>query len=115
LRRYYNEATLFWHAAGFGVDEWKHPERAEHFGMSTLEAMSARCVPVVINRGGQKEIVLHGESGYLWNDIDELVEYSLQLMNSPQLLAAMQANARERFRHFDREHFAAKLLSILQP
>lgn len=113
LRRHYNEATLFWHAAGFGVDERKHPERAEHFGMSTLEAMSARCVPLVINRGGQKEIVSHGECGYLWNSVDELVELSLKLLADQNLLATMQAKARERFRVFDREQFSRKLLSIL--
>jgi glycosyltransferase involved in cell wall biosynthesis len=114
LKRQYNEATLFWHAAGFGVDESRHPERAEHFGMSTLEAMSARCVPIVVNRGGQKEIVSHGESGYLWNTIDELVNYSLELIGSPSLLASMQAGARERFSHFERSTFSRKLLNLLE-
>ena len=114
LKRQYNEATLFWHAAGFGVDERKHPERAEHFGMSTLEAMSARCVPVAINRGGQKEIVSHGESGYLWYTVDELVEHSIRLIADEPLLATMQLKARERFKAFDREHFSNKLLSILE-
>lgn len=115
LKRHYNEATLFWHAAGFGINEEKRPERAEHFGMSTLEAMSARCVPVVINRGGQKEIVSHAESGYLWLSVDELVEHSLRLINDQSLLAAMQANARARSKEFDREHFSNKLLTILEP
>lgn len=114
LRRHYNEATLFWHAAGFAVDEDKHPERAEHFGMSTLEAMSARCVPIVINAGGQKEIVSHGDSGYLWSSVDELVEHSIKLIAQHELLAVMQARARERFQEFDREHFSKKLLSTLE-
>lgn len=115
LRRLYNEATLFWHAAGFGVNESEHPERAEHFGMSTLEAMSARCVPLVINRGGQKEIVSHGKSGYLWNSVDELVGYSLDLIADSSRLAALQASAQERFADFTRVRFAEKLLTILNP
>lgn len=114
LRRHYNEASLFWHAAGFEVDEYLAPERAEHFGMSTLEAMSARCVPVVINRGGQKEIVSHGESGYLWESVDELVAYSRTLINDAGLHASVQTRARMRFAAFDREHFAKRLLSILE-
>jgi glycosyltransferase involved in cell wall biosynthesis len=114
LRRHYNEATIFWHAAGFGVDEDKHPERAEHFGMSTLEAMSARCAPVVINAGGQKEIVSHGESGYLWSTIEDLVKHSTTLISDRELLAVMQTNARNRFSGFDREHFSTKLLSTLE-
>ncbi len=114
LKRHYSEATLFWHAAGFGVDERRHPERAEHFGMSTLEAMSARCVPVVINRGGQKEIVSQGESGYLWNTIEDLVNYSLELIGTPSHLARMQARAREEFMRFERSRFSEKLLALLE-
>ncbi len=35
-------------------------------GMTTPEAMSAGCVPVVIRKGGQPEIVRHGLDGFLW-------------------------------------------------
>lgn len=115
LRQLYNEAMLFWHAAGFGVDERLEPQRAEHFGMSTLEAMSARAVPIVINRGGQKEIVLDGESGYLCDTMDEMVERSITLMHDEALLKSMQAKARERYKDFDREHFSNRLLSIIEP
>ncbi len=114
LKRYYNEATVFWHAAGFGVDELRSPQRAEHFGMSTLEAMSAHCVPVVINRGGQKEIVSDGDSGYLCNSVDELVNRSIDLISDPVLLTRIQSQSRSRFQEFDRAHFSDKLLSILQ-
>ncbi|MBI5472076.1 MAG: glycosyltransferase family 4 protein [Ignavibacteriae bacterium] len=114
LKRHYNEATLFWHAAGFGADERRRPERAEHFGMSTLEAMSASAIPVVINRGGQKEIVSHGESGYLWESIDELVEHSLILIADHELMTTLQPNVRERFKDFNREHFSQNLLSIIE-
>lgn len=114
LKRHYNEATIFWHAAGFGVDEARTPQHAEHFGLSTLEAMSARCVPLVINRGGQKEIVSDGDSGYLWNSVDELVDRSINLISAPQPLSRMQSQVRVRFQEFDHEHFSSKLLSILQ-
>jgi glycosyltransferase involved in cell wall biosynthesis len=86
----------------------------EHFGMSTVEAMSAECVPVVINKGGQKEIVSQGESGYLWHTVDELIEYSMRLMTDRDLLARMQAQARARFRQFDRQHFSDRLISLFQ-
>ena len=60
LQTYYSKAKIYWHAAGFGEDLEKHPDRAEHFGMSTVEAMSAGCVPVVFAGGGQLEIVQSG-------------------------------------------------------
>jgi glycosyltransferase involved in cell wall biosynthesis len=112
LRRYYNQAEIFWHAAGYGVDEARYPERTEHFGMSTVEAMSAGCVPVVVNKGGQKEIVSHGKSGYLWNTVDELVEHTASLMNDADRRETMRGHARERFHDFDRQHFSIKLISL---
>jgi glycosyltransferase involved in cell wall biosynthesis len=114
LRRHYNEATLFWHATGFDVDESVHPDRMEHFGMSTVEAMSAECVPVVIDKGGQKEIVSHRESGYRWHTVDELIEHSMQLMTNQDLLTRMQAGARTQFKQFDRQHFFDRLVSLFQ-
>jgi glycosyltransferase involved in cell wall biosynthesis len=112
LRRYYNHADIFWHAAGYGVDENRHPERTEHFGMSTVESMSAGCVPVVVNRGGQKEIVSHGKSGYLWNTRDELLEYTASLLNDPERRNTMRQLARQRFQDFDHRHFAGTLISL---
>lgn len=114
LRRLYADATLFWHAAGYGIDEIAHPDRMEHFGMSTVEAMSAGCIPVVINKGGQKEIVSQRESGYLWNTPEELVAFSRELLTSPALVARLREAALRRSQEFDREHFAKRCLSLFQ-
>jgi glycosyltransferase involved in cell wall biosynthesis len=113
LCRYYNRATLFWHAAGCGVDETEHPENTEHFGMSTVEAMSAGCIPVVINRGGQKEIVSHGKSGYLWNTVEELVATTADLIMHPERHGGLREEARNRFHDFDRSRFAAEFLTLI--
>jgi len=111
LRSLYDRATLFWHAAGFGVDEWREPHRTEHFGMSTVEAMSARCVPVVVNNGGQREIVTHGVNGFLWNTVEELVAQTAALCGSD--LDRFRAQARQRYTDFDRAHFGEHLRSIV--
>jgi glycosyltransferase involved in cell wall biosynthesis len=113
LRRFYNKASIFWHAAGFGVDETRHPESMEHFGMTTVEAMSAGCIPVVINKGGQKEIVTDSESGYLWDTMQELVEKSYKLIGSPARMAAMRTAVRQRFRQYDRQRFQQELLEFI--
>ena len=113
LRRHYQEATLFWHATGYGVDEARYPEQMEHFGMSTVEAMSAGCIPIVINKGGQKEIVSHGETGYLWNTVDELVTITEQAIQNPAMIARARQGARARSTEFDREHFSNRLLSLI--
>ena len=41
----YSKAKIYWHASGFGEDLEAHPEFAEHFGISTVEAMGAGAVP----------------------------------------------------------------------
>ena len=112
LRQLYGRAKLFWHAAGYGEDE-SRPELAEHFGIATVEAMSAGCVPVVIDKGGQREIVEHGVSGFLWTTLEELKEYTVLLMRKEKLRAQMEKAARNRAAIFSRERFVARFLRLL--
>jgi len=89
----YEKAKIYWHASGFGEDLLKHPDRAEHFGMSTVEAMGMGAVPVVINAGGQKEIVTDGENGFVWNTLEELEQKTTNLINDTQSYERLAKNA----------------------
>jgi len=109
----YSKSKIYWHASGFGEDLGKHPEYAEHFGISTVEAMGAGAVPVVINAGGQKEIVKSGENGYLWNSLDELIEKTKLLMNDERLWAKMSQLAVKRAEDFSGDRFCKELYKIL--
>ncbi|HEY0070561.1 MAG TPA: glycosyltransferase family 4 protein [Chloroflexia bacterium] len=80
----YRRASIFWHATGYGSDEEQRPEVMEHFGMVTVEAMSAGCVPIVIARGGQPELVRHGVSGFLWTGLDELKALTLHYASADE-------------------------------
>lgn len=100
MRQLYNEATIFWHGAGYGIDERRNPENTEHFGMTTVEAMSARCIPVVIQKGGQREIVTHGENGFLWDTIDGLMELSTRIIHGEIDSSVVGEQARSRFHDF---------------
>ena len=100
LHRLYNEATIYWHATGYGSDAESHPETQEHFGISTVEAMSTGAIPVVINSAGQQESVLEGRSGYLWSSREELIRQTEHIarMNAADMkqlrLDAVQAAQR---------------------
>lgn len=77
----YESASIYWHASGFGEDLQKHPDRAEHFGISTVEAMGIGAVPVVVAQGGQKEIIKDDSNGKLWSSLDELQQMTSSLIN----------------------------------
>lgn len=113
LSGYYQRAKIYWHAAGFGEDLNQHPERAEHFGISTVEAMTAGVVPVVISAGGQKEIVENGESGFLWNATRELIDKTLKLINDPDLWGTMSRASIKRSQVFSGDRFCKALREII--
>jgi glycosyltransferase involved in cell wall biosynthesis len=78
LRKLYEESAIYWHATGLGESNERSPERNEHFGISTVEAMSYGCVPIVINAGGQPESVVHEKNGFLFDNEKQLQAYTMQ-------------------------------------
>jgi glycosyltransferase involved in cell wall biosynthesis len=105
LRELYRQAAIYWHATGAGTDARAHPARHEHFGITTVEAMSAGAVPVVINSGGQREIVTHGIDGFCWNDVSELASYTRMLIEDSELRIRSSHAAVEGSKKFRRDLF----------
>lgn len=110
----YSRAKIYWHASGFGEDLKTHPEYAEHFGISTVEAMGAGCVPVVINSGGQKEIVEDKKNGFLWNSIDDLIVRTKSLIEDQDLWQKMSKEAVKRASFFAGDRFCKELYEIIK-
>ncbi len=81
IKKLYNQSTIYWHATGYGSDPARRPETQEHFGISTVEAMSAGAIPIVINSAGQKEIVSSNVNGFLWTDEPSLVELTKNVLD----------------------------------
>ena len=113
LTSLYERASIFWHASGYGQDQNVQPVLVEHFGISTVEAMAAGCVPVVINKGGQSEIVEHEVNGFVWETLDELKNYTTRLMSDTNLRLQMSAAARKRAQMFSRERFLTNFVGRL--
>jgi len=110
IKDYYRRAAVFWHACG--LDETK-PERVEHFGMTTVESMQNCCVPIVIDGGGQREIVEHGDCGFRFTTLDELQSFSLTVMGDARQRRSMAERAFRRSHLFSREVFKEKLEKLL--
>lgn len=111
LVRLYGQSSLYWHAAGFGEDD---PTRMEHFGISTVEAMAAGCVPVVINKGGQTEIVENGKTGFLWNNLEDLKEFTTRLVKDQSLRAKLSREAVTDSRKFSKKRFESEIGELIK-
>ena len=107
-------ASVFWSATGLGEDEERAPWAQEHFGMTTAEAMAGGCVPVVIDRAGQREIVRDGVHGFRWSTPAELIGKTLLVAGDPQLQQRLSKAAVARAAEFSDEAFAERWHQIVR-
>lgn len=101
------KTRVYWHARGYGNDD---PTEYENFGLTTVEAMGAGCIPVVINLGAQPEIVRHGKDGYCWNTLDELLLYTKKAFRNKTLGKA----AYKRSLAFSADKYMKKMIKIIE-
>lgn len=114
LEEIFASTKIFWHAKGFNIAEEENPYFLEHFGITTVEAMSAGAVPVVINKGGQKEIVDENINGFKWDTTDELLKKTKSLIENPRLLQKMSENAIEKSQSYSVENFEKHFIDYLK-
>ena len=110
LKEEYERASIYWHGAGYGET---NPERMEHFGITTVEAMASGCIPIVYNAGGQPEIIDHGKNGYLWNTKEECLKYTKNIIHSEKLRKELQSRAITTSRMFSSDNFCQRFDDLL--
>ena len=113
LQRLYAEASIYWHASGLGENAQRRPDRLEHFGITTVEAMSAGAVPVVIGLAGQLETVRHGVDGFHFRTLRGLEGLTRMLIDDPGLRAQMSRSAVTRAREFALSAFEQRLDALV--
>lgn len=90
----------------FCADLFLLPSEQESFGLTALEAMNCG-VPVVASEvGGLPEVIVHGETGYLFpvGDITDMAAQAAALLKDPARLALFGERARKRAgEHFNAE------------
>jgi len=97
------------------------PSRYEAFGMMCAEAMAVGSPVVAAPVGGLRDMIVHGETGFLFQSPDpqewdrELAEYALVLLSNPTLARAVGQNAR-RFAHerFSVDTIAARVEQLYE-
>jgi glycosyltransferase involved in cell wall biosynthesis len=108
VEAYMSSASIFWSATGLGENTDKRPWTNEHFGMTTAEAMVGGCVPVVIDRAGQQEIVRNGVDGFRWDSDAQWRIRTVQVATDEALRATLSASAIERVQQFSDDAFALR-------
>ncbi len=102
-------ASIFWHGTGIGKQEPRDASKMEHFGIAVLEAMLFGVIPMCFHRGGPREIIRHGESGFLFCSFEELQAFSVAVVNNSQLRKRMSQAAAIRANDFSRARFDSDL------
>jgi glycosyltransferase involved in cell wall biosynthesis len=113
LRALYASAKIYWHASGYGEDERRDPIKFEHFGITTVEAMAAGVVPIVLGKAGQLEIVEPERSGLQWRTLGELAACTRRVIEDQQLWSRLNDGARQRSRSFSREAFNRRVRDLI--
>jgi GT2 family glycosyltransferase len=113
----YKESSIYWHATGLNEDHERDPHKFEHFGMTTVEAMSFGTIPIVYRAGGQPEIISDGENGYLFDDENELLlktEHCIyQIEKNDISIDAMRKKSFERSQDFSIKSFELEFINKL--
>jgi glycosyltransferase involved in cell wall biosynthesis len=106
-------SSIYWHGAGFEVDPELYPERCEHFGISLVEAMGSKLIPVVVGNGGPDEIVNFGVNGFKYQSVEGLVRRTGLIFDlDDQSREMMRKAARARFEEYFRFDFGAAWTSL---
>ncbi len=105
-------ASIFWAATGYGGSD-EQPWNAEHFGMTTVEAMAGGCVPIVIDKAGQREIITPGVDGFRWSTPQQLMNQTERVAGDEELRARLSAAAMARSGVFSDEAFADRWRQIV--
>ena len=77
------------------MDVFVFPSDTDTFGNVVQEANASGVPSIVTNLGGPKFIVQPNKTGFIAENLDDFVKYSIDLMDSPEKLAIMKRNSRE--------------------
>lgn len=105
IQELYSKAKIFWSAVGMDIDEKKDPLKVEHFGLTLVEAMSSGCIPIVTPKGGFKEIIINNENGIFWENTNDLIKQTTNLISNKKSIVDLSKNAKESSKKFSIEEF----------
>jgi len=116
LHELLNHASVVWSLTGLvaaapaagGEFDDPDPADAEHFGIAVSEAMSAGCIPVLLDRGALREHVDEG-AGFVGATVGDVIRLTVKVLwrTGPRAVADMRRVARRRASRFAECRFSA--------
>ncbi|MCW4050788.1 MAG: glycosyltransferase family 4 protein [Candidatus Bathyarchaeota archaeon] len=92
-----------------------HPSNLESFGMTLLEAGATSKPVIATNVGAIPEIIIHGETGYLTDHVEDFIPFIQNLMANETLRKKIGENAKARINEkFTWEKSAKTFVEILK-
>jgi glycosyltransferase involved in cell wall biosynthesis len=91
------------------------PSYYEGISIALLEAMSAGLPSVITNVGGNSEVIIHNENGFLYpsGDVNSLSNYIIKLYQNTSLRKDMGEKAKERVnKYFSISHTAERYTQL---
>ncbi len=76
------------------MDIFVFPSKTDAFGNVTQEAFASGVPAIVTDLGGPKFLIDPGKTGFVAKDVNDFVEYTVQLMDDRKKLAEMKKHAR---------------------
>ncbi len=96
------------------ADVFVSASRSETQGLTIIEAMASGVPVVVANDLNIEGIVLHGQSGYLFDDDESLVEEIGDAYEQADLRLSMIEQAKEVVSMLSKEHFAERMIQVYE-
>ena len=107
----FSEVTAYLKAA----DIFGFASVTETQGLVTMEAMTAGLPVVAVDASGTRDIVDHGEQGFLvCNDADDLAVSIKRLLDSPEKMRRFSIKALKKAKTFDVKYLAKKLIGVYE-
>lgn len=92
-----------------------YPPFNEDWGLIPLESMAFEKPVIAVNRGGPRETVVHGETGFLVEPTPAAFADAMELLaDDPERVRGMGARARIHVRKFEWSNFCSQLDSALE-
>jgi glycosyltransferase involved in cell wall biosynthesis len=114
IRELFGHAKIYWSASGYGVNEENTPEAVEHFGITVVEAMSGGAIPIIYNAGGHREIIDDSVNGFLWRDIDEMVQKTIKVIEDERLMKLYMKRDQKNSKRFGYEKFEDNIAQLIK-